>query len=288
MRGLGLLALLALGASAQTGLSSDPLTRVLAEKEKTGWRPAQITTAKDADPALGLVIFSGKDGRQELTVYALKGPEATRAYDEVSEGKLEFDFSQGKGAPDLLRDGSRALLYNEWDKDGARRTLHLLRVDKGRVKEFGAYPEGEIRDLGAGAPTILTRSLPWAKSVPKACPAYAGLGAAARRTEILLWNGKRFKSAEGRFPEFFMETILQDEQALQAAAVEKDAHPGEYVGSALTLYYDRAAKGEKRQGWDSVAALLKSAGKEQPGQAECLAKLRSALRSQLSIPAEWP
>jgi hypothetical protein len=287
MRGLALLAGLCLSVSAQTGLSSDPLTRVLAEKEKTGLHPAQIFTVKDCDPVLGLVLFQAKGALQELSIYALKGPAASRVFDQSSQGRLEFDFSQGKGAPDLLHDGSRALLFNEWDKDG-RRTLHLLRLEKGRLKEFGAYPEGEIRDLGDKALTLLTRGRPFAKFSARACAAFAGLGAAARQTEVLLWNGKRFKTAVGRFPEFFMESVVQDEQALQAAGDEKDAHPGEYLGAALTLYYDRAAKGEKRAGWDSVAAMLKSLAKEQPGQAECLTKLRSELRSQLAIPAEWP
>lgn len=266
---------------------ADPLADALSRREKAHQEPVSILKDESVSPALAAVLLQDDRGRQTLALYALSGGKAAAIFETSPGGRLEFDSSQGKDVfPDLFGDASRGLLYNEWSADGRRRTLHVLRVQKGRAKEVGVYAEGEVKRLGGGGVDVVASRFPLDGLSPKGCAAFLDLGASARKTEVFAWTGRRFSAADRRFPGFFDENARLDEAALEG--LDQSAHPAEYLAAALTLYFDRAAKGDKRRGWEGVSAVLKSTAKSLPDQADCAAKVRREIRSRLSIPDDWP
>ena len=70
--------------------------------------------------------------------------------------------------------------------------------------------------------------------------------------------------------------------------LQKEKHPGEYLGLAISLYYDHAALGEREAGWKRLSAALEPPRTRMPGVAQCVRTVKDGLRRKLSIPDAWP
>ena len=200
--------------------------------------------------------------------------------------RLEESLTQ-KRFPDFFKDGSRALVYRMVNTPLGRSTLFVARYQKGRFARAGAFPEGRLVDLDEdGRWEIVTESSPLGRALTVACPRFSTTVMAAAKTDIMSWRGGKFVSVAARFPKFFEQRISDGQAKLSAIGPSNLDLSGEYVGRALTLYYDYAALGRGRAGWSELSSLV-APKSSLPGVADCAAQIKADLRAKLSIPADW-
>ena len=68
--------------------------------------------------------------------------------------------------------------------------------------------------------------------------------------------------------------------------LEKNA--GEYLGLALSVYYDYAARGEAKKGWARQKEFFEVPGYAPASVRACFDAMRKDLRGRLGVPADWP
>lgn len=281
----GMALLLALPASC--GAQNSPL----AQMEARGYEAtAKISETIGGVPYMAVLFRSSRDAGGNVNIYATLNGKQVMIYTHPSASEapsLEEGLTQ-KRFPDFFKDGSRALVYRMVNKELGQSTLYVLRWQKGRFKRAGAFPEGRVRDLdGNGRFEILTRSAPLGRLMTVSCPRFETTVTAAVKTDVQVWEEGGFVSAAERFPAVFERRIAEDGAALAALEPRKSERAGDYVSLAITLYYDYAAAGKGRQGWELLSRNL-DPGSALPGAAACLEKIRSDLRARLSIPDDWP
>jgi len=263
----------------------------MAEMAARGLKPAQRVAERIAGVPVTAVIFREEGGnREELNAYLLMGgrPLLIHTYPTASEGLAFHEAMGSNGFPALFGDGSRLLLYHSHNQALGRRTLHVLRFEKRRFRKLGSFPEARLEDLdGDGRYEVITRHAPLSPFLVE-CHEFAALVPGATRTDIQAWENGRFVSAAPRFPSFFAERISRGEEDLRRMEKAGLLRPGDSLAKAITLYYDYAAKGERRRGWERLLEIAAPPRPAPPGVKECLLKIREELRAALEIPAGWP
>lgn len=290
-RGVALL-LVFLWPQALAGAAGNPLAPEIAEMKARGFKASKTISETIGEIPISAILFHGQNGYDQLNVYATLGGKALMLHTRAAAGeRLEFDEALGeKRFPDFLKDGSRVLVYRASWPALNQSTLYVLRYAGLRFKRIGVFPEGRIADLdGDGRYEIVTRRPPLGRFVFVGCrEAFQTLAREAYQTDVQAWRDGRFASVAPRFPAFYAERIARSEESLKAMGVARANHPGDYLGLALTLYYDYTSKGERRRGWERFLELCRAPAHAPPGVGECLLKIKNDLRARLSIPDDWP
>ncbi len=220
---------------------------------------------------LTAVVLRAADGSEKFHVYAQRAKKRALVY--LHPGAERFELLDApKGLPVFLY---RATL-------AGRATLHALRVDGLRVRQAGRFPEGRPQDVdGDGRLEIVSRERPLGRFLAADCESVHAASDKAVRTAVWSWGDETFEEASASFPAYFEAAIARIEENLP------DMKPADRLGSALALYYDHAAKGDKRLGWERLLELL-SARSAAPGVTACARRIKEGLREKLEIPADWP
>lgn len=284
-------ALLALCLAASPAAASDAFAPALAEAEARGWRAAKRITDAAGGVAVSAVIFTDKDEKRDLlNIYALSKGAPLLIYTRPGAAeRLELDETLGRTHfPDLLKDGSRTLLYRASLASLGQTTLYILRLSGLKVRQVGAFPEGRVQDAdGEGRYAVVSRSQPLGRFFMVRCPSFFAMAQTAEKAEVFAWEGGKFVPAGAKHPAFYAARIARDEEALRGLDAEKARRPGEYFGKALTLYYDYAGKGERKKGWKRFEELVTPPAGAPALVGDCFNTLSQEMRSRLEIPAGW-
>ena len=90
--------------------------------------------------------------------------------------------------------------------------------------------------------------------------------------EVELLDGVREEQLEGR---------------LATLAPRATETTGEYLSTALSLYFDHAERGMPRQGWSRFTELYRPGPGDSAPVAQCIEQVRTELRRKLNIPDSW-
>ncbi|HAM34389.1 MAG TPA: hypothetical protein DEB40_08910 [Elusimicrobia bacterium] len=263
--------------------------RAIPETADKGMRQEQTASAVVGGVPLAAVLFRNPaKNLNKLAVYATLKGKSYLVYTHPSFiDRLKFDPAlPGQGFLDLFADGSRAIVYHATTPGLNTRTLYVLRCQGPRVRRVGSFPQGELRALrGAGRPVIVSQTLALGRYFSVGCENFYAMSQNAYQTRIYEWRKGDFIDASTKFPDFFAEKIkgLEDRLAL----IPKEKQPGEYLGGVVALYYDYAAQGRPRQGWNRLSSLLKPPPYAFPKLSACLSQVQADLRRKLDIPPDW-
>jgi len=237
------------------------------------------------------VVLLRDDARSldKLNVYALIKDKPVLVYTHPSVvDRLEISRSMlsDREFTNLLRDGSRTIVYHATTPGLNTRVLHVLRCTGARVRRIASFPDGRLKDIDEdGRMEIISRNLPLGRFFTVGCEDFQTMAQTASQLRISRWTDGRFVDVSAQFPGFFDEDIAGLEEHL--ALIPKEKRPGDYLGSALAVYYDYAAKGAQRQGWERLNALLKPPSTSVPRLTRCLEQVKADLRQKLAIPLDW-
>lgn len=264
-----LLALLAPGARA-----GDP---VAAAVEKEG---LSVVRSVKRGKLTALLLRAG-DGSDKLRVYAALHGKAALVYLHPGVEKLEL-----LDAPKGLAGSEPVFLYRAELGGLGRPTLHVLSPRGLRVRSIGRFPDARVEDLdGDGRPEIVSRVLPLGRFFAAECDTFYALADTAYRTDIHSWRKGGFADVSASFPDFYAARISRTEREL--GAFDRRGRPADYLGASIALYYDYAARGERRLGWERLSELLEPPPFPVPGLAACARRIKEGLRRKLEIPADW-
>ena len=281
MRALLLLALLAGPARADAPAA---LAAEFSDMARLGLKPARILSQKVGGAVLHAVIFhDGNLDVDKFNVYTERAGKAVMVYTHPSGiEKQELHASvKPEGFPELLEPGAKTLAYYTLVPGLGARTLHVLRYDKPRFRQAGEFPEGRIED-STGGRVFIARELPLGRFLSTGCENFDTMTKAAYRTDVYVWKNGRFVEVSSSHPKIYQRQIAQTEESL--SLLQKEKHPGEYLGLAISLYYDHAALGEREAGWNRLSSALKAPRTMVPGVASCIKTVKDGLRRKLSTP----
>lgn len=280
-------ALAAVLASAALAAAPDPLAAPLADSAAQGWT-LRDRVDREGKPPISVVVL-GREGGSRLEVYARLKDRAYMVWTHPGDTeRLDLDSGPvGRGMPELLGDGSRVIAYRATIPALRATNLHLLAVRGIKVTPAGAFPEG--RFLFAGGKTlVVSRELPLGRFLSVGCEDFGTISQSAFKSVIHAPRKGRWVDVSSSYPQLYAEEIARKEAALERMKGDLQKHAGEYLGLALSIYYDYAARGERRKGWERQGEFFQVPALAPPSVRACFAAMRADLRERLDIPADWP
>ena len=234
-------------------------------------------------------------GFGKLRVYELRGAKARLVHIEAaSAAVIDLDPVHKNGSwPDLYGDGSRWLLYTTEFPAMGHKTLRILRLSAGTLKPVHEpLPFGRLQDLDKdGRPEFISRSLPLGTFFAVECEDFRSMAQTAFQTSIWEWDGLALARASRKHAPFLEDNIARLEAELAANDPRKTERYGDFLGTALSIYFDHAEMGRGQEGWRRFAGIFRSRMKHLPPVPRvrrCMEKLREDVRGRLEIPADWP
>lgn len=271
-------------------LAADPLSAVLQEQAARGWRERDRLVRAGKPFPLAALVYGRDDGEgNRLEVYALLKERAFLiwAHPGASE-RLELDAGElGRGRPDLLGKDVRVIAYRSELPALRASTLHVLAARGLKVEKAGEFPEGRL-ELLEGGPVIASREQPLGRFLSVGCEDFRATARSAFKTTLHAPRKGRFVDVSASRPAFYAAEIARKEAALDELKGDLPRHAGEYLGLALSLYFDYAARGQARRGWERQREYFSLPAYAPPSMRSCMASMRRELRERLRIPAGWP
>jgi hypothetical protein len=277
--------LLAAGAAA-----ADPFSAKTSGMAAEGFVERERVEGTDGPLRAAVVVYSPREGGGDrLEFYLAVRGKAYLGYSHpASADRLEIDASPyARAFGDLLGDGSRAIAYRSRVPALGSSTLHILRWKGFKVGEAAAFPEGRLVSLG-GKPVIVRRDLPLGRFLSVGCENFGTTSRTAFRTTLHEPRAGRFVDASARHAGWFEDEIDRKERSLRAMSSDLEKNAGDYLGLALSVYYDYAALGRAREGWERQKEFFKVPVMAPPSVKACFAAMRADLRTRLGVPADWP
>jgi hypothetical protein len=280
----------ALAASGAPPNQKDPLDVKAQEWSTRGFRlKDRVVRAVDGRP-VAFAIYESEDGTGDrLEAYVVVGSTAYLGYSHPSRNdRLEIDTTPaGRGYQDLLKDGSSVVAYHSEIRALGASALELVRYKKFHFSRVGSFPEGRFVQDGDET-LLLSRDLPLGRFLSIGCADFVAISQTAFRTRLYAPSRGRFVDVSARHPDLYREEIARKEAALDRLRGDLQKNAGEYLGLALSLYYDYAARGERRKGWERQRDFFQLPGHAPRSVKACFEAMRADMRGRLDIPADWP
>lgn len=289
-RAAALLLAAALLAPRAAAAAADPLDAATRQWAAKGFAVKDRVVRPDGPVLLAATVYAPEKGsgdRLEIDVI-LKG-KVYLGYTHPSETEwLELDeTATGKTFADLFKDGSRVIAYRSTIRAINSTSLNVVRYKDFKFRYAGKFPDG--RFLQDGEKVLLaSRELPLGRYLSVGCEDFGTTSQSAFRTRLLAPVKGRFVDVSSRHPEFYAAEIARKEAAIERLKGDLQKNAGEYLGLTLSLYYDYAARGEARKGWDRQNEFFKVPGFAPPRVKACFQSMRADLRGRLRVPADWP
>lgn len=286
------LAVLLLAAAAWTSAATPPDA---AKAKADEWAARGYRLKDSVERAVGglpvvVAVYGAENGTGDrLEAYVVVKGTAFLGYSHPSRGdRLELDSTPaGRGFHDLLKDGSRIVAYHATIRALNASTLELLSYKKFHFARVASFPEGRfVQD--DDATLILSRDLPLGRFLSIGCESYGTISQSAFRTRLYAPVRGRFVDVSARHPRLYDEEIARKEAALGRLKDDLQKNAGEYLGLALSLYYDYAARGDARRGWERQSDFFSVPAGAPSSVRSCFAAMRRDLRARLEIPTDWP
>lgn len=279
---LALAALLA--AAALAAPSPDPLTAPIAEQAARGWSARERVVRPGKPFPLAVVVY-GRDENpgNRLEVYGVLKEKAyvLFAHPGATERLQLADVPAG-----LLGEGARVIAYRSTIPALQASALHILAVRGLKVEKAGEFAEGRFETM-AGRTVIAARDLPLGRFLSVGCEAFATTSQNAFRTALHAHKDGRFVDISASHPDFYTQEIARKEAALARLKDDLQKNAGEYLGLALSLYFDHAARGQAREGWERQKIYFALPALAPASVKKCFAAMQDDLRSRLKLPADW-
>lgn len=280
-------ALLALALAAPAA-AADPFAGKAAEWAAKGFDERERATGRDGPLTAAAIVFSPREeGGDRLELFVAVKGKAYLGYAHPSTvERLELDPTPAGRFRDLLGDGSRVLAYRATLASLGSTTLHLLRWKGFEVKRTASFSEGRLLELD-GRVVIAQRDLPLGRFLTVGCEGFGTISRTAFRTTLRAPRSGRFVEVTRSHPSYFKAEIARKEDALRALSGELEKNAGEYLGLAISLYYDYAALGRASEGWERQGEFFKVPAFAPPGVRACFESMRADLRARLGVPSDW-
>ncbi|MBI3288480.1 MAG: hypothetical protein HYZ74_03060 [Elusimicrobia bacterium] len=280
--------LLAAFLAASAGAS--PFSPKIAEWADRGFALSQQASAEDgALSALAAVYTPKNSGGDRLELYVAIKDKAYLGYTHPSTvDRLTLEPSPDGRFTDLFGDGSRVLAYRA--TDSLRETqLSILRWRRFKIERVAVFPEGRFLRLGKeGSPVIAARSLPLGQQVQVSCRDFGTVSRTAFKTSLHAPRSGTFVDVSDRHPAYFESEIARKEKALTALKGSLEENAGEYLGLALSSYFDYAALGRARAGWERLRSFFAVPSYAPSSVKACMTAMEKDLRRWLKVPTNWP
>jgi hypothetical protein len=284
-------ALLIAGLARAAPPSSGPLDAKARDWAARGYTLKDRASRRIGGLPVAVAVYAKADGSGDrLEAYVVVGSTAYLGYSHRSRhDEIELDATPaGRDFQDLLGDGSRVFAYHATVRALNETSLQLVRYTRFRFAPAGSFPEGRFVQDG-GKTLVLSRDLPLGRFLSVGCASFGTISRTAYRTRLYAPSGGRLVEVSARHPALYAEEIARKEAALERLKkgdLQKNA--GEYLGLALSLYYDYAARGQARQGWERQREFFQIPAGAPGSVRACFDAMRADLRARLAIPADWP
>jgi hypothetical protein len=282
--------LLAVAAWSSAAAPPDALKTKADEWASRGYRlKDHVEHAVDGLPVVA-AVYGAEDGSGDrLEAYVVVKSTAYLGYSHPSRtDRLELDTTPaGRGFHDLLKNGSRIIAYHATIRALNASSLELLSYKKFHFMRVASFPEGRFVQDG-DEPLILSRDLPLGRFLSIGCEGYGTISQSAYRTRLYAPVRAKFVDVSARHPRLYDEEISRKEAALGRLKDDLQKNAGEYLGLALSLYYDYAARGDARKGWARQRDFFSVPAGAPSSVRSCFEAMRKDLRARLDIPADWP
>ena len=268
--------------------SADPFD-VKAEAWKAkGYGVRERLSRSVGDLTAAVAIYSPESGGDRLEIYVAAKGKAYLGYAHPSSvERLELDPSPDGRFTDLLGDGSRVIAYRSANAALKSVELNIVRWKKFELKRVAVYPDGRFLPLD-GKPGIASRSLPLGPFLSVACEEFGTMSRTAYRTKLYAARGGELKDVSADYPTFYESEIERKRAALERLKDSLEKNAGEYLGLAISSYYDYAAIGRAKAGWASLRSFFSLPAYAPASAKSCMAAMEKDLRGRLDIPASWP
>lgn len=227
-------------------------------------------------------------GGDRLEVHVIAKDKAYLGFTHPSTiERLEFDPSPAGRFADMLHDGSLTVAYRATRTSIGATELNVLRWKRFKFERIGVFPEGRFVRLEA-ALVVASRELPLGRYLSMGCEDFGTISRSAFKTTLHAPRKGGFVDASSAHPEFYRAEIARKEKAMERLKDELEKNAGEYLGLAISTYYDYAAIGRAKEGWKKLREFFKIPKLAPASVKTCMAAMEKDLREKLSIPSDWP
>lgn len=277
-------------AAAASARAADPLDAKARAWAAQGFSLKERVAHNVGGLPVAVAIYASTAGAGDrLEAYVVVRSTAYLGYTHPGRGdRLELDTTPaGRGFHDLMGDGSRIIAYHATIPALNASSLELLRYKKFRFTRAASFPEGRFAQ-DEGRTLIFSRDLPLGRFLSVGCAGFGTISQTAFRTRLYAASQGKFVDVTGLHPRIFDEEITRKEAALERLRGDLQKNAGEYLGLALSLYYDYAARGQARKGWERQGDFFRLPPSAPGSVRACFASMRADLRRRLNVPADWP
>ncbi|MBI5242860.1 MAG: hypothetical protein HY922_04140 [Elusimicrobia bacterium] len=236
-----------------------------------------------------MVLGRSDGGGFRLIVYAAKKKALIIYYEPSLAGLRLASVHEGGELPDMAGDGSRILAYVVEFSGIQQSSLVLMRYANGKLARVGRPLQfAEFEDISMdGSPEIVSRERPLGGFFSLDCDAFFTMAQAAQRTRIHAFENGRLETVSSKFPAFYRAHMSNLEVELANNDPVKTGRYGDYLGAALSLYFDYEETGRRKEGWERFKQAFKTPSGAPAKARNCMQEMGLTLRRKLNIPPDW-
>ncbi|PIR19323.1 MAG: hypothetical protein COV48_02615 [Elusimicrobia bacterium CG11_big_fil_rev_8_21_14_0_20_64_6] len=281
-------ALALLAASLAVAEAVNPLAAVDASWQAKGFSVKSRVSGSNDNLTVSAAVYTPSDGGGErLEVHVITRGKAYLGFSHPSTvERLEFDPSPAGRFVDMFNDGTRTLAYSATRVTLGGTELNILRWKRFKIERIAVFPEGRFIRLKGGA-VVASRELPLGRYLSMSCEDFGTISRTAFKTTLNAPRKGRFVDSSAEHPEYYEAEIARKKKALGHLKGELEKNAGEYLGLAISTYYDYAALGRAKEGWSRLREFFKIPAMSPPSVKTCMASMEKDLRGKLGIPASW-
>lgn len=248
----------------------------------------RVSGALDGLTASAAIFTPESGGGDRLEVHVVAKDKAYLGFTHPSTvERLEFDPSPAGRFADMLHDGSLTIAYRATRTSLGATELNILRWKRFKIERIGVFPEGRFVRLEAEL-VVASRELPLGRYLSMGCENFGTISRSAFKTTLHAPRAGGFADASAAHPEFYRAEIARKEKAMTSLKDELEKNAGEYLGLAISTYYDYAAHGRAKEGWKKLREFFKIPALAPASVKTCMASMEKDLRAKLAVPAAWP
>ncbi len=249
---------------------------------------ARVNGVKKELTASAVIFSPSAGGGDRLEVHVVAKDKAYLGFTHPSTvERIEFDPSPAGRFIDMFHDGSLTLSYRATRASLGATELNILRWKRFKIERVAVFPEGRFVSLKGGA-VVAARELPLGRYLSMGCEDFATISRTAFKTTLSAPRNGGFADVSSAHPEYYKSEIARKEKTMARLKGEIEKSAGEYLGLALSTYYDYAALGRAREGWARLREFFKIPALAPAAVKTCMASMEKDLRGKLGVPASWP
>lgn len=254
-----------------------------------GFSARERVSASKGDLSASAIVYSpSAGGGDRLEIYVVAKDRAYLGFTHpATVERLELDPSPAGRFIDMFHDGSLTLSYRATRVSLGATELNVLRWSRFKIERVAVFPEGRFLRLKSGA-VVAARELPLGRYLSMGCEDFGTITRTGYRTVLHAPRDGGFVDTSSEHPDYFASEIARKEAAMARLKNELEKNAGEYLGLAISTYFDYVAMGRAREGWTQLRGFFKIPTLAPAAVKTCMSSMEKDLRGKLEIPATWP